>query len=146
MPTIPTYTKCSVLGCKNTKSRFNSFCIEHGGRDTFNHKAYNQSDKRKQGQEKYQTAQWQTLRKVQLSLEPLCASCLAQGIVTQAQHIDHVFPWQQISEQAFYHNLFQSLCAPCHSSKTSLEAKGIFKYYKTNADFTIADYARVIKA
>jgi 5-methylcytosine-specific restriction protein A len=146
MPTVPTNPKCSVLGCKHPRSKFNSFCIEHGGRDKFDYKRYNKSDKYKQGQDKYQSSQWRTLRQVQLSLEPLCASCLTRGIVTQAEHIDHVFPWQQIGEQAFYHNLFQSLCASCHSSKTSLEAKGIFKHYKANKDYTIIDYNRVVKA
>lgn len=144
MPTIPTNGKCSVLGCRNTKSKYNSFCIEHGGRNTFNHKRYNASDKRKESQDKYQTSQWRILRQIQLSTEPLCASCLANGIVTQAEHIDHVFPWRILGDNAFYHNLFQSLCQPCHSSKTSLEGRGIFrKYGKPNKDFTVIDYARL---
>ena len=133
-----------MLGCKQPKSRFNSFCIEHGGRDTFNHQRYNNSDKRQQGLDKYQSAQWRTLRQIQLSTKPLCASCLTKGIVKQAEHIDHVFPWQQIGEHAFYHNLFQSLCASCHSSKTSLEQRGIYKHYDTEEkDFTIGDYVRL---
>lgn len=144
MPTVPNNTKCSVLGCKNVKSKHNSFCIEHGGRDTYNHKQYDKGDKRKEQIAMYQTSQWRTLRQIQLSTEPLCASCLADGIVRQAEHIDHVFPWQILGQTAFYHNLFQSLCAPCHSSKTHLEQKGIYrKYGKPNKDYSIVDYKRV---
>ena len=146
MPTVPTNTKCSVLGCKNKRSKYNSYCLEHGGRDTYNHKKYNQSDKRQAGQDKYQSSQWRTLRQIQLSTHPLCASCLADGIVKQAQHIDHVFPWQQIGEVAFYRNLFQSLCTSCHSSKTALEQKGTFRRYgNPSVDYSIADYPRVCR-
>jgi len=146
MPTVPNNTKCSVLGCKNVKSKHNSFCLEHGGRDTYNHKRYDNSQKRKEQMAMYNTAQWQTLRQIQLSTEPLCASCLSQGIVTQAKHIDHVFPWQHIGQVAFYINLFQSLCTSCHSSKTSLEQRGIYrKYGSPNKDYSIMDYTRVCR-
>ena len=146
MPTIPTYTKCSVLGCKNTKSQCNSYCIEHGGKDKYEYNRNKADPTYQQKQKKYNSPQWQTLRRIQLSAQPLCASCLSEGIVTQAEHIDHVFPWNQIGEHAFYHNLFQSLCQPCHSSKTYLEQKGTFrKYGKPNVDFTVADYPRVCK-
>ena len=143
MPTVPSNTKCSVLGCKNKRSKFNSFCTEHGGRDTYNHKQYDKAPQRREQIAMYQTPQWLTLRKIQLSTKPLCASCLSQGIVTQAVHIDHVFPWQKIGQVAFYHNLFQSLCTSCHSSKTHLEQRGIFRRYgNPNRDYTLDDYTR----
>lgn len=144
MPSIPKYTKCSVLGCKNTKSKYNSYCLQHGGRDTFKYDRTAKDPNYIQAQKKYHSTQWQTLRQVQLSIEPLCAGCLSSGIVTQAQHVDHVFPWQQIGEVAFYHNVFQSLCQSCHSSKTKLEQKGIFRRYgKKNIDYSVIDYKRV---
>ena len=145
MPTIPTYTKCSVLGCKNTKSRFNSFCMEHGGRDTFNHNKYNTSEERKARNEKYQTRQWQKLRQIQLSRQPLCQACLINNVVTPAQHVDHVFPWAQISNTAFYYNLFQSLCQQHHSEKTALEQRGIYRHYhEVIKDFSKEDYSKVL--
>lgn len=144
MPSIPTYTKCSVLGCKNTKSKYNSFCTKHGGRDKFEYDRASKNPNYKEAQKKYNSTQWQILRQVQLSTEPLCASCLSSGIVTQAQHIDHVFPWQHIGDIAFYHNVFQSLCQPCHSSKTKLEQKGIYRKFGKNViDYTLSDYPRV---
>ena len=75
----------------------------------------------------------------------MCAACLTQGIVTPATTVDHVFPWAQIGQGAFYRNLFQSMCAPCHSTKTHLEQRGVFRYYtEVPTDFTIGDYERVI--
>lgn len=139
MPTIPSNTKCSMLGCNNHKSKCNSLCIEHGGKDVYKYKS---SKDRQEKNNLYSTSQWQGLRQIQLSKHPLCAGCLSQGIVTAAIHIDHVFPWTHIGKQAFYYNVFQSLCHSCHSSKTSLEAKGIFRYYgQPNKDLTINDYA-----
>ena len=144
MPTVPSKTKCETLGCNNPKSKYNRFCLEHGGRDTqyFKHKP--KSAKYIAGQEKYQSALWQTTRQVQLSRQPLCQSCLIRGIVKQAEHVDHVFPWQQIGEHAFIDNLFQSLCQSCHSSKTMLEQKGTYRHYnKKIIDYTLNDYKRV---
>lgn len=143
MPTVPTNQKCSTLGCKNTKSKFSSLCLEHGGRDTFNYKRYNNTEQRKEAADKYNTAQWRTLRQIQLSKHPICAGCKASGIITPAQHVDHVFPWQQLGEQAFIHNIYQSLCPSCHSSKTQLEQQGIFKHYGYR-DYTHADYRVVV--
>lgn len=145
MPTVPTNTKCSTLGCKNTKAKFSSLCVEHGGRDTFNHKRYNNSDKRRDASDKYNTAQWRTLRQIQLSQYPICAACKSEGIITSAQHVDHIFPWQQIGEHAFTMNIYQSLCPSCHTSKTQLEQQGIYRRYgEPNKDYTQADYRIVV--
>lgn len=142
MPSIPTYTKCCHLGCKNHKSKLGAYCIEHGGRDN-----PIPTKDRQEFQSKYQTTQWRKLRQIQLSTQPLCQSCLSSGIVASAKHIDHVFPWSRIGDRAFYHNLFQSLCASCHSSKTYLEAQGIYRHYQGEVkDYALEDYARVVKS
>lgn len=143
MPTVPSNPKCSTLGCKNSKARFSSLCVEHGGRDTFNSKQYNATDKRRLATDKYNTAQWRTLRQIQLSQYPLCASCKHDGIITSAQHVDHIFPWQQIGEHAFVHNIYQSLCQSCHSSKTTLEQQGIFRRYGVR-DYNLLDYSIIV--
>ncbi len=144
MPTVPTSIKCSELGCSNHRSKFNSFCLQHGGSDLFG-KRKGKTKERKEFNEKYQTKHWRSIRAVQLSNHPLCAGCLADGIITSAHHVDHVFPWSQLHESAFYYNLFQSLCHSCHSSKTGLERKGIFRRYgNPHRDYTIDQYERVV--
>ena len=139
MPTVPSATKCGTLGCKNTKAKFSSLCTEHGGRDTYDHKRYNNTDRRRQAADKYNTAQWRTLRQIQLSTNPICAGCKVDGIITSASHVDHIFPWNQIGEHAFTHNLYQSLCPSCHSNKTQLEQQGIFRAYG-DRDYIAQDY------
>lgn len=138
MPTLPINTKCSSLGCKNPRSKLNSYCVEHGGMNTIS------TNERKEFVSMYQTNQWRTLRQVQLSKQPLCESCLTHGKVTQANHVDHVFPWAKINKQAFYHNLFQSLCHECHSVKTSEERQGTYTHFSTGKQYTPNDYRTVM--
>ena len=80
-----------------------------------------------------------------LSRNPLCAACLSKNIVTQAEHIDHVIPHRRDSDR-FMVNLFQGLCAPCHTQKTRLESQGIFRHYTTNGevDYKDSDYNKLI--
>lgn len=134
MPSVPSYTKCQHLGCKEKRSRFNSFCLAHGGRDTLP-----VSKKRAEQNALYNTGYWRSIRAVQLSKHPLCASCLTVGRVTPANHVDHVFPWTQINEEAFYRNIFQSLCHSCHGEKTYWEQQGVIKLYGVR-DLTLKDY------
>ena len=145
MPTIPKFTKCLTLGCRNERSKFNAYCMDHGGRETFDHKRYNKSAKRKEGLDKYHSTQWRKLRQIQLSKHPLCAACLSDGKITQAIHIDHLFPWSQLGEDAFYINVFQSLCHSCHSIKTTLEQRDIYRLYGIpNRDYKLSDYMSVM--
>ncbi len=132
MPTYPSNTVCNELGCKQPRSRVNGFCLDHGGMQHTNEGKDNA----------YGNPAWQTIRRTQLSKQPLCQSCLTRGHVNVANHVDHVFPWRQIGEHAFLHNLFQSLCHECHSYKTGQERKGSYEYYAQGGTqaLTKADY------
>ena len=81
----------------------------------------------------------------QLSMQPLCQSCLTRGIVTPATEVDHVFPWRRIGPQAFYRNLFQSLCHDCHSSKTQDERRGVFIHWVGGkpVEMAMSDWTRL---
>jgi 5-methylcytosine-specific restriction protein A len=142
MPTVPSNTRCSSLGCNNPKTRFSSSCVEHGGKERID---FNASAKRKEFNSAYSTKQWKTFRQAQLSREPLCASCLIHGVITTATEVDHVFPWSKLHKASFSYNIFQSLCKSCHIMKTTLEQKDVIKYYKDKEHtYTIQDYAYVM--
>jgi len=133
MPTYPHNTKCSELGCHEPRSRLNSFCLKHGGKDNL---------QARQTDSIYQTPAWRTGRQRQLSIQPLCQACLSRGKVEAAQHVDHVFPWKHIGNHAFLHNVFQSLCHADHSHKTGLEKQGKYIHYTAEGEreYTINDY------
>jgi 5-methylcytosine-specific restriction protein A len=48
---------------------------------------------------------------------PLCASCLKQGDVAQAEEVDHIIPLHKQGPDE-WENL-QGLCKPCHQEKTN---------------------------
>lgn len=78
----------------------------------------------------YGTARWQRTAAHQLSIEPLCATCLAVGRITPATVCDHVDPDSKLTTEGFFAGPFQSLCDQepwrCHSRAKQLEerAKG----------------------
>lgn len=119
MPYAPFNSVCRELGCKNPRSKLNSFCSEHGGLEHTNDGKDNA----------YSNPAWRTIRRAQLSKQPLCQSCLTRGQVNSATHVDHVFPWRHIGEHAFLNNIWQSLCTNCHSHKTGQERKGVYEHY-----------------
>jgi len=136
MPYAPLNSECRELGCHKPKTLRSTFCIEHGGGVT---------EKGKENSKLYSNKAWHNQRQAQLSKQPLCACCLAGGRVVQAEHIDHVFPHRQSNER-FKRNLFQSLCAVCHTLKTQSESKGAYHYWSHNGlvVYVEADYHRVM--
>ena len=145
MPTVPTATKCTTLGCKNHRSLYNSNCIEHGGRDEIDYTGP-KSKERRDSDGLYGQRHWRTFRQTQLSQQPLCAACMTEGRVIQAEHVDHVFPWKQIGKHAFYRNIYQSLCEEHHREKTWLERRGTCRRYGNPIiDYVLTDYLRIVE-
>jgi len=143
MPYLPSNEKCQQLGCKNYRSKFTLNCIEHGGRDVWRHTP---NEHRAENNAMYQNQVWRTMRTQQLGKQPLCQSCLSIGKVQSASHVDHVFAWSSLGKDAFYHNILQSLCPECHSSKTALEQKGIYTHYRSDGvfEYRIEDYRSIV--
>ena len=137
MPISPYNNKCSQLGCKAPRSKINSFCISHGGMDNV---------ETRESDSIYQTSAWRSIRGRQLSVQPLCQGCLSRGHIASGVHVDHVFPWKHIGKQAFTRNLFQSLCQPCHSTKTGQEKQGKYDHYSRDGvvTYTKHDYSAVM--
>lgn len=137
MPTYPRNHQCSELGCKEPRSRLNSFCMSHGGKDNLTVRDTDAA---------YQSPAWRTLRRRQLSIQPLCQACLSRGRVEIAAHVDHLFAWKQIGQHAFLRNVFQSLCHADHSHKTQLEKQGRYIHYTPDGEkeYEATDYAYVV--
>ena len=130
MPTIPR-PQCSVMQCKRPTMPGSGFCVDHAP-PVYISKAKRTTDR------EYKTRQWLVMRAGQLSKQPLCQCCLISGRIVSAQHVDHVIPWQSVGPHAFAYNKLQSLCGPCHSVKTGLEQRGVFRHYQSGG---VVDYA-----
>ena len=71
----------------------------------------------------YNNRRWRKRRLYQLTAEPLCAMCAAEGRVTLANTADHVVPHRG-DETLFWEGELSSLCGPCHSSRKQTFEKG----------------------
>ena len=69
----------------------------------------------------YQSRQWRTVRAAYLREHPLCGACGAKGLLVAARVVDHVLPIKDGGARFDTANL-QSLCVPCHNSKTARES------------------------
>ena len=65
----------------------------------------------------YDKQDWHRTRKHQLTEEPLCRMCRANGILRPATEVDHIIPVSKGGDWYDGNNL-QSLCISCHSQKT----------------------------
>ena len=63
-------------------------------------------------------ARWRRMRLAFLVAHPLCAECARQGQVTAATVVDHIVPHRGDQTRMWDTANLQSLCAPCHDSKT----------------------------
>lgn len=135
MPIAPLNTECKEYGCRNNKTTRSAYCVEHGGGMT---------EKGKANSKLYAQSAWKHIRARQLSKYPLCAKCKHDGRIVAAEHVDHVFPHRR-DNVAFKVNLFQSLCASCHTLKTQDEMKGRYLHYTEHGivEYTADDYIRI---
>lgn len=72
----------------------------------------------------YRKKAWRTLRRSKLFENPLCEECEKKGIVTSADVVDHEKPRRLYPELELEWSNLQSLCHPCHNSKSSREGRG----------------------
>jgi len=135
MPSVPSNTQCSFLGCKNKKAFGMGYCQDHGAKRSESYEA---------NAKLYNSVAWRKKRAAMRSKYPICSACLLEGRVTQTEHIDHVIPHRRIPDR-FLTNLFQGLCAPHHTIKTNLEGQGIYRHYQDKAikDYKDSDYYNI---
>lgn len=137
MPTIPR-SQCATPRCKAPSVPHSCWCVDHGPA------RINDAPSRIDGG-LYKSAAWKAIRTSQLSRAPLCAGCQSRGIIQSATVADHVIPWRTLGAEYFRTIPLQSLCICCHSIKTGLESKGIYRAFGYR-DFTIDDIPSLIES
>jgi 5-methylcytosine-specific restriction protein A len=70
----------------------------------------------------YQRKEWKAARALQLRDEPLCRQCRAAGKLIEAVVVDHIIAIEFGGAKLDPNNL-QSLCKPCHNSKTRTDER-----------------------
>ena len=106
---------CKYPDC--SKLTYGKYCEEH---QKLIDKNYNLYERDKVNQKFYQSAEWKALRKLKLSINPLCEECLKSRRFVKATMADHIKPINQGGLPLDINNL-QSLCRSCHSIKSAKE-------------------------
>jgi 5-methylcytosine-specific restriction endonuclease McrA len=75
-----------------------------------------------ENQKFYKRVNWNKLRTLQLTTEPLCRKCKQKGLTVPATVADHIIPIEQGGERYDLDNL-QSLCESCHNRKSAKEGR-----------------------
>ena len=64
-------------------------------------------------------ADWQRLRRVVLTEEPLCRFCAGRGLVAAATEVDHIVPIARSPELRLVRANLRPLCRSCHAAHTA---------------------------
>lgn len=82
----------------------------------------NDSTKARQSKRLYPTysTYWRKHREQQLIKQPLCEHCLKREKISVATEVDHI-NGRADRQQDYTPSNYQSLCKPCHSTKTRSE-------------------------
>jgi 5-methylcytosine-specific restriction protein A len=83
---------------------------------------YEGSVERQEAKKFYNTREWKQTRAAYRREHPLCEECERNGRTTAMYYVDHITPIRLGGDRLRWDNL-QSLCKPCHHTKSSLEAK-----------------------
>ena len=62
----------------------------------------------------YNTREWKELRKLALSLNPLCELCKKEGRLTPAKEVNHIIPAEKDKSKFFDLDNLQPLCSYHH--------------------------------
>ncbi len=81
-------------------------------------KEYNQ--KKREGQEFYDSCRWRRLSRWHKKINPLCIVCKELGMITAVQVTDHIISIKNGGDRLDNNNL-QSLCNLHHAQKTAEE-------------------------
>lgn len=80
--------------------------------------AYTVTDDRVLLNKFYQGKVWRSISKAYRRRHPVCTHCVAAGRATPADMVDHIIPVRVQWELRHDPKNLQSLCHPCHNSKT----------------------------
>lgn len=80
--------------------------------------------RRKTAAQRGYSYRWQEYSKRYRRANPLCVMCLANGVSTPADCVDHIQAVESSDDALFWiRSNHQSLCNPCHSLKTQTTDK-----------------------
>lgn len=119
---IGMWKQCKVAGCSGLTH--GKYCDKHAHLEKTDKRIaqefYNSTARDPKMQRLYESAEWRSLRAMQLEKTPLCEKCYLNGRITRAEICDHRVEIKDGGGELDADNL-QSLCRACHNKKTAIE-------------------------
>jgi len=116
MPRKPQHP-CGHLGCPNLVPIGEQYCAIHKKQ-----KRQQYDKQRGSAQQRGYTAQWNKIRKMILSREPLCRRCAREGKTTAAVIVHHIIPKDQGGRDSF--DNLEPLCIQHHEEEHKMKRWG----------------------
>lgn len=115
MPDAPLKV-CRWPGCHELTRDRSGYCPAHQDRAEERRKQHARLWSRERGNTTLRGygRDWQTLRESFLRDHPLCARCLAQGVIRPATVVHHVQPVEQRPDLRLNPDNLEALCRNCH--------------------------------
>lgn len=105
---------CRKRGCRNATTDPSGYCNEHKGEGWRNYKPGQSRQRRGYGRS------WDITRlRIMKRDKGLCQECLRRGAIREASCVDHIRPVAHGGGDS--DDNLQSLCTPCHRTKTARE-------------------------
>ena len=79
-------------------------------------------------------SRWRKARAIHLRANPLCNACFRIGQLVPATIVDHIEPHKGDERLFWQRSNWQSLCKPCHDTKTATEDGGFGRTRDANAN------------
>jgi 5-methylcytosine-specific restriction protein A len=106
---------CSYPGCAALLESGESRCDMHR---TQEQREYNRGRKDNPFYKLYSSKAWRKVRKVKLSMDPLCERCRLMGLLKPATEVHHRIAVRDGGDPFDVAGL-ESLCKPCHSRESA---------------------------
>lgn len=102
--------------CRRVTTNVNGYCDDH--QDKYRSPKRMYDDRRESPSKRGYDSEWTKFRTWFLSNNPLCAMCMKEGRITQANEIHHIVPLAEGGARLDEKNCM-ALCHSCHSKITA---------------------------
>lgn len=116
------FKPCRKLGCPNLTRE--TYCSTHKEQRKINNKQYDNQIRNQEHRSFYHSKEWKAVRLIALTRDNfICVECKKNNKITKAEIVDHVIELRDDYSKRLELTNLQSLCRPCHNTKTEQERK-----------------------
>ena len=107
---------CNMPACNRLIDMDKTYCLDHGTKQT----VYSKYTRDKKSAKFYNSTAWRKKRKeIMQEFNGLCQECKANGVIREADVVDHIKELKDYPELALENSNLKPLCHTCHNLKST---------------------------